>query len=118
MSKDFAKTIGPRTRTRWCDDASARCNASSQLDPRSASSASMPPSTTHSIFNATSSPGPRCGPSEPKRRRTGKMPAQHEIWLVLVSLSAGDRYRDKAAQEHSFPLHPDARLLAQSDRML
>jgi hypothetical protein len=26
------------------------------------------------------------------------MPSQqHEIWLVLVSLSAGDRYRDKAA---------------------
>jgi hypothetical protein len=33
----------------------------------------------NSIFNATSSPGPRCGPSEPKRRRTGKMPSQqHE----------------------------------------
>src|ERR1700726_1470838 len=79
MSRDFAKTIGPRTRTRWCDDASAKCNGSSQLDPPSASSASMPPFTTHSISNATSSPGPRCGPSEPKRRRTGKMPSQqHE----------------------------------------
>ena len=37
MSRDFAKTIGPRTRTRWCDDVSARCNGSSQLDPPSVS---------------------------------------------------------------------------------
>jgi hypothetical protein len=35
-----------------------------------------PPSTTRSIFNATSSRGQRCGPSEPKRRRNGKMPSQ------------------------------------------
>jgi hypothetical protein len=28
------------------------------------------------LFNATSSPGPRCGPFEPKRRRDGKMRSQ------------------------------------------
>jgi transposase-like protein len=33
--------------------------------------------TTRSICNDTSSPDPRCGPSEPKRRRSGKMPSQH-----------------------------------------
>src|ERR1700720_2925890 len=26
------------------------------------------------LLYATSSPGPRCGPSEPKRRRSGRMP--------------------------------------------
>jgi transposase-like protein len=84
MSRDCGRTIAPRTRTRWCDDASARCNGSSQLDPRSASSVSMPPSITHSICNDTSSHGPRCGPSEPKRRRSGKMPSQqHEPDLPL-----------------------------------
>ena len=30
------KTIGPRTRIRWCDDESARCSGSKQLDPPSA----------------------------------------------------------------------------------
>jgi putative transposase len=34
------------------------------------------PSITRSTFNATSSPGPRCGPFEPKRRRGGMMPSQ------------------------------------------
>ena len=64
---------------------------------RSAFSASMPPSTTHSTFNATSSPGPRCGPSEPKRRRSGKMPSQrYEIFVCPRPASARDRYRDKA----------------------
>jgi transposase-like protein len=62
-----------------CDDASAKCRGSSRLALPSASSVSMPPPTTRSIFNATSSHGPRCGPSEPKRRRSGKMPSQqHE----------------------------------------
>jgi DDE superfamily endonuclease len=36
-SKDFAKTIGPRTRTRRCDDASARCSGSNQPHPLSVS---------------------------------------------------------------------------------
>src|SRR3954454_3451692 len=34
------------------------------------SAVSMPPSTTRSTFNAISSQGRRCGPSEPKRRRS------------------------------------------------
>jgi transposase-like protein len=55
-----------------------KIKGSSQLDPRSASSVSMPSSTTHSSCNATSSHGQRCGPSEPKRRRGGKMPSQYE----------------------------------------
>ena len=79
------KNIAPRTRTRWCDDANAKCNGSSQLDPPSASSVSMPPSTTHSICNATSSHDPRCGPSVPKRCRNGKMlPQRHEIRSLLA----------------------------------
>src|SRR5258708_2406264 len=115
MSRGCERIIGQRTPTKWCDDASARCNGSSQPDPRSASSVSMPPSTTHSIFNPTSSPGPRCGPSEPKRRRTGKMPSQHhEIPVCPRSTSARDRYRDKAVgtiigfymQTESPPDHP------------
>src|SRR5438046_955897 len=43
------------------------------------SAVSMPPSTTRSTFNAISSQGRRCGPSEPKRRRSGNMPSpRHE----------------------------------------
>src|SRR5580692_4850195 len=51
-----------------------KCNVSSRPDLRSVFSASMPPSTTHSTFNATSSLDRRCGSSEPKRQRNGKAP--------------------------------------------
>jgi hypothetical protein len=82
---------------KWCDAASARCNGSSPLDPPSASSVSMPPSTTHSICNDTSSHDPRCGPSEPKRRRSGKMLSQrHEPDLALAPSRVVDSCRDKA----------------------
>jgi hypothetical protein len=63
---------------KWCGDASARCSGSSQLDLRSTSCVSTPLSITPSTFNATSSHGPRCGYSEPKRRRSGKMPSPRD----------------------------------------
>ena len=45
-----------------------------------------PCSITPSTFNATSSHGPRCGCSEPKRRRSGKMPSpRHETRFELAS---------------------------------
>ena len=50
-------------------------------------SASRPPSTTHSTFNATSSLDRRCGSSEPKRQRNGKAPLQrYEFRPALASL--------------------------------
>ena|SRR5438874_3993470 len=76
------QTIAPRIPIKRCADASARSNDSSQFDPRSASSVSMPPSTTHSICNDTSSHGPRCGPFATKPRRSRAMPSQqHDTWL-------------------------------------
>src|ERR1700736_994391 len=84
MSRACGRTIARKIPIKRCDDESGKCNGSSQLDPPIASSASMPPSTTRSISNATSSPGPCCGLSEPKQRRTGKMPSpQHKPDLPL-----------------------------------
>jgi hypothetical protein len=51
--------------TKRSDDARPSCSGSSQLDPPSASSVCTARFTTPSTFNATSSPYPRCGSSEP-----------------------------------------------------
>jgi transposase-like protein len=47
------RTIARKTRIKSCDDASARCRRSNQPDRPSASSPSMPPSTTISTFSVT-----------------------------------------------------------------
>jgi DDE domain len=70
------------------------------------------PSTTRSICNATSSPGPRSGPSEPKRRRSGKMPSQwHKPDFDLASSRLVDSRRDRAggllSHHLAGPFHPD-----------
>jgi Resolvase, N terminal domain len=53
----------------------------------SASSASMPPSTTTSIFSATSFLDRHCGPFEPKRWRNGRLPSPpHEPELPPPAL--------------------------------
>jgi putative transposase len=47
------RTIAPRIPISRCDDASVRCSGLNQPDRPSASSVSMPPSTTTSTFSAT-----------------------------------------------------------------
>src|SRR6266436_5880583 len=85
MSRGSGRIIGRKTLIRQCDDASASCSGSSQLDPPSASSACTPPFTTPSTFNATSSPDPHCGSFEPKLQHSGKVLSQrHDAWRVVT----------------------------------
>src|SRR6516165_10658354 len=58
----------------------------------------MPPSTIPSIFNAISSPDPRCENSEAMLPRNGKALSQpHDAWPVLAFGAYLLRCRDKAA---------------------
>src|ERR1700732_915929 len=87
MSRDCGRTIAPRIPIKSCDDESVKYGGSSRPDLPSASSVSMPPSTTYSICNDTSSLDRPCASSEPKRRRGGRLPSQqYEIWFVLAPL--------------------------------
>ena len=57
----------------------------------------MPPSTIPSIFNAISSPDPRCENSEAMLPRNGKALSQpHDAWPVLAFGAYLLRCRDKA----------------------
>jgi hypothetical protein len=71
MSRACDRTIGPRVRTRWCDDESASCSASNHRATPSDSSACMPLSTTHSTFSGISSLAQLCGSSDQMRLRNG-----------------------------------------------
>ena len=81
------KITGRRIRIRQCDDASASCSGSSQLDPPSVSLASTVRFTTRSTFNVTSPLDRHCGSSEPKLLRSGKMPSPRrdpaQSWLSM-----------------------------------
>src|SRR5689334_9847236 len=60
----------------------------------------MPPSTIPSIFNAISSPDPRCENSEPMLPRNGKALSQpHDAWSVLALGAYLLRCREKAARQ-------------------
>jgi hypothetical protein len=74
MSKGFGKTILRRIRIRQSDNASATCSGSSQLGPRSVSSACTVRFKTPSTSNATLFPDPHGESSEPKLLQSGRRP--------------------------------------------
>ena len=93
------RIIARRIRISLCGDASANCSGSSQLDPRSVFSTSIPPSTTPSTINDISSLGRHFGSSEPKQPPGGKMQLpSHETGFDLADPLHRLRYRDNAAK--------------------
>src|SRR6266516_991286 len=102
MSRVSEATIGRRTRIKWCDDESARCNGSNHHDPPNAFSASMRRSTTTSMFNATSSPDPFYDTSETKPTRSGTTQSQpHDVRAVVPAHGSHViGYRDNAAARY------------------
>jgi hypothetical protein len=79
MSRACDRTIGPRTRTRWCDDENASCSASNHRAPPSASSACMPRSTTHSTCSGILSLAQLSGSSDQMRLGNGAaQPPPHD----------------------------------------
>src|ERR1700680_4671501 len=87
MSRACDRTIGPRTRTRWCDDESASCSASNHRAPLSDSSACMLLSTTHLTFNGILSLDQLFGSSDQMRLRNGApRPQPHEAEPVAPHL--------------------------------
>ena len=79
--KGLRPTTGPRIRTSQSDDESARCRASSRLDPPSDFSACTPRFTTLSMSNATLSLAARfacSGRKQLKRGRTRRLRREAE----------------------------------------
>ncbi len=105
MSRACDRTIGPRTRSRWCDDESASCSASNHRAPPSASSACMLLSTTHqpSAASCLSLNAPdlpiRCGCAMAQRDRRRMKPSP------LYPISAETAQLDNAVVLH----HPHLR---------
>jgi hypothetical protein len=86
-SRACDRTIGPRTRTRWCDDESASCSASNHRAPPSDSSACMPQSTRHSTFSGILSLAQLFGSSDQMRLGDGAArPPPHEAEPVAPHL--------------------------------